>query len=621
MKTRVITALALCLVTAQASAQDGSVPVQQFAPAPGGDNNYVNVHGAGIMPHLKPSVGLYLNYAHDPLILRRVNTNEEVSLLQHHLQMDLVAALGVADFFEIGLAIPLTLYQSSGDSSDTLRPNQIDAFTTGDIRVVPKFKLFGEDEGFGLAIAVPMTLPTGSPENLQGNESITLDPRLIAQYVFSKNFRLALNVGFNWRPEKQTLFNIDVVNELTGGLGIEYKFDPISVGTFAIIAEGWGKFSIESGTQAEERPFEVALAGRWWPEDHHAVTLGVSRGLTQGYGSPDFRVFAGYTYTPIGDDDPDGDGLRGEDDQCPDDPEDFDGFEDEDGCPDRDNDKDGILDSRDKCPLDPEDIDGFEDQDGCPEPDNDGDRICDPWVSQQGLEAKCEGVCTGNDQCPKDPEDFDGFQDEDGCPEADNDNDGICDPWVGEKGMEARYESTCKGSDQCPLEPEDRDGWQDEDGCPDPDNDGDGILDVDDNCPDDAEDMCRARVVGRCEIQILDQVFFKYDRDEIDERKSTPILEAVAEILAKNDWIKLIEVQGHTDSDGPDDYNLDLSQRRSEQVRKFLVEKGGIDGARLTAKGYGETKPLESNKTPAGRAKNRRVQFFILDPSQENCQQ
>jgi len=614
--------LALCLLTAQASAQDGSVPVQQFAPAPGGDNNYVNVHGAGIMPHLKPSVGLYLNYAHDPLILRRVFTNEQVSLLQHHVQMDLMAALGVGDFFEIGLAIPLTVYQASGSNSDTLRTKPVDSFTMGDIRLVPKFKLLGEDHGFGLAVAVPLTLPTGSTENLQGNKSVTIEPRLIAQYIFSDNFRLALNAGFNIRPENQTLYNINVGNELTAGLGLEYRFEKTSAGEFAILAEGWGRFSMESDTQAEERPVEVALAGRWWPVDHHAVTLGVSRGVTQGYGSPDFRIFAGYTYTPLGDDDPDNDGLKGDDDLCPDDPEDFDQFEDEDGCPDRDNDKDGILDVRDKCPMVPEDVDDFEDADGCPEPDNDGDRICDPWVANQGLQDKYADVCVASDECPNDPEDMDGHLDEDGCPEADNDGDGICDPWVSEKGVSGKYAAVCIGLDECPNEPEDVDGWQDEDGCPDPDNDGDGILDVDDNCPDKAGmDGCIVRVVGRCEIQILNEVFFKYDKDEIDERKSAPILNAVGEVLVKNTWINLIEVQGHTDSDGPDDYNLDLSQRRAQQVVKYLNEKAGVEVARMAAKGYGEGKPLESNKTPAGRAKNRRVQFIILDPSQENCKQ
>jgi OOP family OmpA-OmpF porin len=98
--------------------------------------------------------------------------------------------------------------------------------------------------------------------------------------------------------------------------------------------------------------------------------------------------------------DRDGDGIPDDIDKCPDEPEDFDGFEDEDGCPDLDNDKDGIPDKLDLCPNDPEDKDGFEDEDGCPDPDNDHDRILDV-----------------NDKCPNEPETYNGFEDEDGCPD------------------------------------------------------------------------------------------------------------------------------------------------------------------------------------------------------------
>jgi OmpA-OmpF porin, OOP family len=147
--------------------------------------------------------------------------------------------------------------------------------------------------------------------------------------------------------------------------------------------------------------------------------------------------------------DSDGDGVMNPDDACVDDPEDKDGFEDSDGCPELDNDGDRIPDEMDQCPLEPEDADGYEDKDGCPELDNDKD-----------------GVADAQDGCPMDPEDKDGFDDMDGCPEIDNDEDGIQD-----------------GADRCPLDPEDRDGWEDHDGCPDVDNDGDGFLDAADACP------------------------------------------------------------------------------------------------------------------------------------------
>ncbi len=115
--------------------------------------------------------------------------------------------------------------------------------------------------------------------------------------------------------------------------------------------------------------------------------------------------------------DRDGDGIPDDIDQCPDVPEDKDGFEDEDGCPDYDNDKDGIYDTQDECPNDPEDRDGFQDTDGCPDPDNDRDGICDPWVAEQGRQAQYAKICKGSDQCPNQPETFNGYKDEDGCPD------------------------------------------------------------------------------------------------------------------------------------------------------------------------------------------------------------
>jgi outer membrane protein OmpA-like peptidoglycan-associated protein len=100
------------------------------------------------------------------------------------------------------------------------------------------------------------------------------------------------------------------------------------------------------------------------------------------------------------DPDRDRDGILNDVDKCPDDPEDKDGFQDEDGCPDLDNDNDGIPDTTDKCPNDPEDKDGFQDEDGCPDLDNDGD-----------------GIPDAADKCPNQPEVKNGFQDEDGCPD------------------------------------------------------------------------------------------------------------------------------------------------------------------------------------------------------------
>jgi OOP family OmpA-OmpF porin len=248
-----------------------------------------------------------------------------------------------------------------------------------------------------------------------------------------------------------------------------------------------------------------------------------------------------------------------------------------------DKDGDGILDNVDKCPNDPEDRDGFEDEDGCPDPDNDKD-----------------GVADLKDKCPIEPEDKDGFQDDDGCPDPDNDTDGIADV-----------------NDKCPNEPEDKDGFEDEDGCPDPDNDKDGVADLTDKCPNDPgpadNNGCPKKyehiVVTQEKIELKQKIFFDTDKSSIQAR-SFGLLDEIASVLRSRGTMT-VRIEGHTDSRGTRAHNLQLSQARAEAVRAHLVGLG-IDGGRMEAKGYGPDQPIETNKTAAGREKNRRVEFFII---------
>src|SRR6201999_2736623 len=113
---------------------------------------------------------------------------------------------------------------------------------------------------------------------------------------------------------------------------------------------------------------------RWGVTSMVSVLAGGGKGIGTGIGSPQLRFFAGVQFNPDFRD-RDHDGVYDLDDKCPDQPEDRDGFQDDDGCPDPDNDNDGILDAADRCPNEVEDKDGFQDDDGCPDNDNDGDRI------------------------------------------------------------------------------------------------------------------------------------------------------------------------------------------------------------------------------------------------------
>jgi outer membrane protein OmpA-like peptidoglycan-associated protein len=270
-----------------------------------------------------------------------------------------------------------------------------------------------------------------------------------------------------------------------------------------------------------------------------------------------------------------------------------------------DSDKDGIIDKKDKCPFKAEDKDKYQDKDGCPDPDNDKDGILDKNDKCPNEKATCDGcpvydtdndgILDDKDKCPSQAEDKDGFEDTDGCPDNDNDKDGLPDL-----------------KDKCPSDAEDKDNFEDEDGCPDVDNDKDDIPDKSDKCPNHkgpAENQgCPKTEEIRGEL-ILSGVNFQSGKAKLT-RNSYTVLDQVYESL--NEWPEVkLEIQGHTDNRGKDEYNLKLSQRRADSVMEYLVKKG-VDPSRLKAVGYGEENPISTNKTQKGRAENRRVELHRI---------
>lgn len=254
-----------------------------------------------------------------------------------------------------------------------------------------------------------------------------------------------------------------------------------------------------------------------------------------------------------------------------------------------DCDGDGLLDPDDACKCEAENFNGFEDEDGCPDdPDTDGD-----------------GIADSKDACVLQPEDKDGYLDEDGCPDLDNDLDTITD--AKDKDSDGK---------SCANDPEDPDGFEDQDGCPDPDNDKDTLLDKDDMCPDEPGPITGEKpgcpkkslvIVTDKEIKITQQIHFAFNKDTI-RPESFPILDAVVDVLNQNKKIK-IEIQGHTDNVGKPAYNEQLSDRRAASVKKYLISHG-IDESRLISKGYGMARPIVPNNSEQNRALNRRVQFM-----------
>lgn len=257
--------------------------------------------------------------------------------------------------------------------------------------------------------------------------------------------------------------------------------------------------------------------------------------------------------------DTDGDGIYDKNDACPE----VAGIEAFQGCPDTDS--DGIQDSKDSCP----EVFGLAEFNGCP--DTDGDGVADP-----------------NDECVDTP----GLKELAGCPDADSD--GITD-----------------GKDGCPNEA----GPADNNGCPWPDKDGDSVLDKDDQCPEVAGTVANngcpepSEEVVKKLNDYAKTILFNSGKASFKEQ-TYEVLQAMNKIFKEYPTSKF-SLEGHTDSVGAKKSNQLLSERRANSVRDWFIANG-IGADRLTAAGFGEANPIDTNKTRAGRANNRRVEVKLV---------
>ena len=263
-----------------------------------------------------------------------------------------------------------------------------------------------------------------------------------------------------------------------------------------------------------------------------------------------------------------------------------------------DTDQDGLYDpgqvgvapaDEDACPTQP----GPRANKGCPLIDTDGDGLYDP--DQGGVTPE------DTDACPLEP----GPRENRGCPLIDTDKDTLFDPGQPVAATEI---------DACPNEP----GPRELQGCPD--RDQDRIIDKIDECPDQPETYNQFEDANGCpderpkEIEkmsgVIRGIYFDVDKDSIKPR-SKPVLDRAVAVLKEHPSTRW-NIQGHTDSDGSREHNVDLSQRRAESVRKYLVDHG-IDGSRLVSQGFGPDAPIDTNATAKGKAKNRRIEFRLMD--------
>ena len=517
-------------------------------PAVGHDALF-STEGARFAPARSYHLDLALDFA-SGLMAFQLGDEKVGDLIRSRLDLHLLGSYAVTDWAEIGLDLPFSAWQADGfedlERATGFAPARPAAYGLGDVRALGKVRLLSQASApLALALLAELRLPTGADQDFLGERGLVLAPRAVVERTFFDKLRLGLEAGYRYRQKPGRYVNLYVGDELTLAVAGSYELPKL-------LFERWFAFGELLAATPARAPFNgpasdalktplglmLGLRAQVWGNLHALVGGGTGLATQSGFGRESFRLFAALRYQRIFLD-RDGDGIPDEKDRCPDQPEDHDGFEDSDGCPDPDNDGDGIPDEKDRCP----DHAGPKRFEGCPDRDSDGtpdDR--DRCVDQAG---------------PPDLE---------GCPDSDGDEVPDLD-------------------DDCPTLP----GPADEEGCP-----GKPLATLDKN-----------------KLLIKGAITFDTGKATI-KKESFIVLDAIAELLGAHPEIKRLLVVGHTDDVGSAALNLDLSRRRARSVVQYLVGKA-IEPGRLRSEGFGESRPVAPNTTPLGRARNRRVEFTVVE--------
>lgn len=557
----IVAAAGLLLGEAQARAE-ATFSTLQFEPSADGGSGGWSTRSSFLMQPGQWLVGVSLDIADRPFA-PRIGGQELGSVLSWQDTANLTARLALHRRLDVGLRVPVVLYQTGDDLSDLVVDGRnYDVWDAsggssglGDVVLSPRFSLTRPEGRWGVATAVvgDLFFATGDETDfrgdgqLRGGAGLTLESRV-------PRGSLLLEAGYRFRPGQQ-FANLVVGDEAILRVAASY-----AIATRLDFVPEWeGRLTTPEAKETQLAQ-EVRAGFRTRAREGWVFSGAMGVGLGEAVGRPAFRYLVGLSYTAPAAPDPDRDGLANDADLCPDVAEDRDGYVDEDGCPDLDDDADMVPDLTDGAPRIPEDRDGFEDGDGVPELDNDGDGLADRM-----------------DGCPNEEEDFDGFADGDGCPELDNDRDGLVDL-----------------EDRCPDIASEAPLGAKTDGCP--------------------ESLAGIYVTLTCDEVVLGAPLRFGVDDDIMDARSLQLLDRASEALAGAPEVTRVRIEGHADSDASEDYNLDLSTRRARAVLTYLIYKGVGEG-RLEAIGFGEGDPIASNRTPEGKAANRRVVLRILNRS------
>jgi outer membrane protein OmpA-like peptidoglycan-associated protein len=540
-------------------------------------------------------------------------------VLDHLVVENMGLGLTLHDHLRLDVGMPLYLYSVGPDGSGM-------GTRIGDIRVASMIALvrpsYDTAGGLGLGLVPWVDIPTGDDTVYLGNAGVAGGGALAATYEFDK-LTLSAHLGYQMRPDI-TAYNIVGADALTTAAGIGYLFNPNMGLNFEALLTPPLSANQEKGS---EFPVETILSFRKRGQKGGHLSAGVAAALTDGAGAAPLRVFLGGGFGRIEIPEPpdlDGDGIPNDQDACYDDPEIFNGFQDEDGCPDFMGEI-TIFGDRDGQPVELDGVTLIGPQ---------GPRLLDPNqptvrditpgapVTVKVVADGCLGgsvqfnVKEGkNDVVVPVTRNLEGtisfqvstLEDQQPIPGAVVEIKSVHEVCAPDGGGELQLGDQGTGSIQVGA--------------------GDHVVVID--VPQYAlyrqklnieagenEEVVvslkktKTRVTAQ-RIEIYEKVHFETGK-AIIKPESYALLDEVAEAINTHAQIKLVEVAGHTDDVGNLQANQELSQERAQAVLDYLVGKGVATG-RLQAKGYGETRTIDTNETAEGRAKNRRVEFNILE--------
>ncbi|MFT3707216.1 MAG: OmpA family protein [Archangium sp.] len=568
MGTKWMTALAVLSTCAFAQTALPTVGLDRLVLVPG--SGPVVGGDAQTLGQFKFRVSLLAHYERNPLMIAfgDAESPTRASVIGHRLQAHAVGAIGLLEWLDVQVQVPVTLLQA-GDNLGEFFHSGPSAQGIGSPVLGARFAFLSQRRGqpLDLAAQLGVAFPLGSPTALTGGR-LSAMPSVHAGRAFGL-FSLTGMVGFALEPTRVLGDHpLGTSMELiaTGGFGDRLRLELTSRTVVSLVGAHPSTELLLGGRLLRVGPMDFfALAGPSFGDEPGTPSFRAMVGVGVG------NLGASNASVAVSEADDDHDGVLNAVDGCRSVAEDRDGVVDQDGCPE-DDDDDGTEDLADLCRS----TVGTRENQGCPIDDHDGDLIKDVV-----------------DQCANEA----GPRDRNGCPPRDQD-----------------YDGTDDVIDACIAEA----GPAEQQGCPIRDGDGDGVSDAFDNCPLEPglreNQGCPAKkkqmvIITDDRLVIKDKVYFATGKDVVLAR-SFGLLDQVAQVIRTHASMTHVNIEGHTDDRGAADANRRLSQRRAEAVRRYLIKKG-VAPERMTAEGFGPDRPAALNDTAAGREKNRRVEFKL----------